>query len=206
MQLSNPGGGLLDETEAALFLALARTPEGVSGRRAVSLAGIRTLSRGQRALSHLAELGLLSTRHIGNTVLYSVNRSHVLWETVESALAAPARMQQILGETVLVNGGDRVTAAVFGSTARGESSRESDLDIALVFPADLDVETRIKVLDAVSERLEAATGNAVQIVSLIDSELRQMVKAADPLIISWEADAITITGPNLGDLIDEARL
>lgn len=100
-------------------------------RELVDLTGER-LFLIQRGLARLVEAGIVEQASRGNRVYYRVNRAHpafqdlkgVILKTVGLGDALRARLREV---------GDRVKAAfLYGSSARGEETASSDIDIMLI--------------------------------------------------------------------------
>lgn len=47
------------------------------------------LDSAQRVLSRMEEMGMVDSERAGRAVVYIVNRSHVMWPVIESAINAP---------------------------------------------------------------------------------------------------------------------
>lgn len=200
MDLSHPAADLLGANQERIIRRLAAVRDGLTGRRIGELASVPA-STTQRILTDLERIGLVDGHAAGAARLYSLNRLHILWDPVERMLGASIRLEQIIGEAASAVVGDRASVALYGSTARGEANRESDVDIVIVWGDDVEPPDREAVLAAVSDRVTEATGNPVEIVDLTGDDLRRMASANDPLIDSWNAEAKTVNGPDLKRLI-----
>ena len=116
-------------------------------------------------------------------------------------LASPSKIRTMIATIVQDRVGDRATAALFGSIARGEATTHSEIDLALVLPDNIHSDDREVLLDDLHDTIEPYTGNTLQIIDATRSELQRMVAKNAPLIHSWAADAQTIAGVNLTTLI-----
>jgi predicted nucleotidyltransferase len=79
-----------------------------------------------------------------------------------------------------------VHAGLFGSSARGEATSHSDIDV---------------LLDRLDCDVRAWTGNAAQLVDLSADTLGRMDRESDPLIASWRAEVIDLHGEPLAQLL-----
>jgi len=198
VDLSLPLADLAGDTAARLLWQLSRAPVALTGRQASALAGVAP-SSGALALAELVAIGLVRRREAGRAHLYELNREHVLWAPVEAMLEGPSRVEYRIGEIVREAAGDSTTALVFGSFARREGSRSSDIDIALIWGPDAGDGVRDDLPFTLRTEIGALTGNPVQIVVLDDDVLRSMLVGHDPLLDSLRAEAVVVAGPGLSD-------
>lgn len=194
MDLSRPAFDLFGSNEGRLLHRLAVLTEGTSGRRIHELSGVKSLRTTQQILERLVIIGLVDVRGTGAVNLYSLNRHHILWEPVNQVLEAPAALERKIGEILSATVGPRmVGAALYGSFARGEGGRDSDIDIFVLWADEPVADERIELLDAVSERIRRLSGNSAQMLPMTSDELESLVEAGDPLIASLRADARALT-------------
>jgi predicted nucleotidyltransferase len=196
MHLSRPAEQLFGENTGRVLHRLAVVSDELTGRRIADLAGVPVTSTA-RVLAELEETGLVHSRAVGPSRLYRLNRRHVLWDPIESILAAPARVEKVAMDAVLGIVGDRATLAVFGSFARGDAGASSDIDLLLVWDDHVTSDEVDAVLEALNTDLWLATGSRVEVVSLHTDELARLVHSGDPLVESWRRDARTLTGMEL---------
>ncbi len=207
MDFTSPLHGFMRHLDAAVVATLARTEEGLTGRRIEALIGSTSRSGLSAALTRLQRIGLIDRTDLGNASIFRINRAHVFWDAIERILAAPAIVEQEVQEYFHERYPDAVTVAIFGSVARREAGLDSDLDLAIVALVDTipDREAWGSHLVTISDHIRRRTGSPAQIVDIDLSQLRRMVRSSDPLIASWRADAKTILGPDLRTLIREAH-
>src|SRR5262245_30675620 len=110
---------------------------GVTGRELARRAGV-SHPRALAALALLTDMGLTTARRLPRTDLYQLNRDHVLVPVLDALFEREAMLRaaftdwlrvEIVGRALPVS-----EAYVFGSTARGEATAASDVDLALVCP------------------------------------------------------------------------
>lgn len=85
-------------------------------------------------------------------------------------------------------------ARVFGSAARGDGGVESDIDLLLVRKGAASDEWDQQV-DRLVTHIRAWTGNDAQVIDVDSRTWRRMMKAADPLVDSVDADGIDLLSP-----------
>jgi predicted nucleotidyltransferase len=205
VDLSNPISVVIPSLEGQVLRVLAHTTAPLSGSRIAELVtagsnpGIRT------ALGRLVRHGTVLARRSGPSVLYTANRDHLIWPTVEHAVQAADTLLDTLQDRIadLARAhlgqleAERTTLALFGSVARGTSTLDSDIDIVVVFPDNIDAHTIEQFVDAVTAGVERWTGNSCNVYDVTSARLTQMIAASDPMIESWTADARTFLGPDL---------
>jgi predicted nucleotidyltransferase len=85
-----------------------------------------------RELKTLAEAGLVSRQTFGNQVHYRVSRDCPIFQELASILRKTSGMADVLRQALLPLAGTIDFAFVFGSVARGEEKRGSDVDVFVV--------------------------------------------------------------------------
>lgn len=134
-------------TKVRLLRELSRSGAAVSGRHAARLAGLS--AKAIQSLDELAEVGIVGRRVATGQNLYSFRQEHYLAEPIVALFAAEERkLSSVLAllRSGLEDGGAIVSAAIYGSVARGESGPGSDLDVLILLE---DRWTRAAVLDRV---------------------------------------------------------
>jgi predicted nucleotidyltransferase len=204
MNLSHPLDGIVDLNTARILLRLAILPQGETGRRIHDLSAVNALRTTQRILGELVAIGLVQVEPVGAANRYVLNRSHTLWEPLEALLASPSRVEHAIGEK-FSEVAPKDTIAVYGSFARGAAGRDSDIDILVVWDAQRSLDDRDAILTEVAAVAESMTGNVAHIVDVDSTKLSEMVTAKDPLALNWLAEARTVTGTPVADLIRKAH-
>lgn len=201
MNLTEPLEGLLPPIEAAALRALSRTDAGLSGRQVHAVTGVGSTSGAHRALTRLARIGLVSVESRPPALIYRPNRRHVLWSVVEEALQARDRVidevRRFFADELPaeVPADLRVTAILYGSVARRESTSESDVDVLVVFPEGFGSDARADLILRLAERIEELTGNAAQVNAMDRSEYRRRDADGDPFLVNVRRDGIHLFGP-----------
>ncbi|MGH3682087.1 MAG: nucleotidyltransferase domain-containing protein [Natronosporangium sp.] len=153
-------------------------------------------------MNRLADHGLVSVQEAGNARLYALNRDHIAAPVVlamtglRGALFARIRTQLASWRV------PPVSALVFGSTARGDGDVESDVDVFLVRPDDVDADApgwRAQVSE-LSRAITRWTGNRASMIEVSVAEARAMHERDDPVAIELARDAVPMTGVPIGDV------
>ncbi len=171
--LDGPVLAVLSGTTAPLSLAEVHRRAGEGSK-----SGIR------RVLLRLVGEGLVHEVPGG----YLLNRDHLAAPAVELLTnlhgELTARMRgEIEGWTARPR-----LVGLFGSAARRDGDASSDIDVLVISDdAGEDVER-------LGERIEAWTGNTVQVISLTPADIRRLRKAKEPIVAVWERELVVVSG------------
>lgn len=174
VDLTAPQHDLGMGTTGDVLLALWPLQEATSGRQLAVRAG-RSTARVAEVLRQLVDVGLVDERPVPPAVLYSLNRDHVLVPVVEALMAS--RTAWIDRTTELVRGWAVTPDAValFGSAASGTADPDSDIDVLVIRPPQVDADDdrwQLQMIELMTS-LHRATGNDVDVVELTWPELRR---------------------------------
>jgi predicted nucleotidyltransferase len=186
MLFGEPFGGVVPGVRGAVLGALLRTDAPLTGRQVHALVSDEySLWTVQGALRTLTQLGLVHTQTVGRAGVHTVNEDHVSVAPLR-ALLDPIAM---LTDTVCVAVGDEVQAVIlFGSIARGEAHMDSDVDLAVIAPADWDGRTDLE--DAVRTRL----GNACDVLVFTLEDFTHLPGIGEPVVREILADGVALLG------------
>lgn len=99
----------------------------------------RRLTRGKREGSRrLVAHGLVDVEDHGSAYAYRCNRDHVMYEAVEAIAGAADRVEERLVKTVAAWDPPAYAVVLYGSFARRDEASDSDLDLLLIRPDDVD--------------------------------------------------------------------
>jgi predicted nucleotidyltransferase len=134
---------------------------------------------------------------------YELNRDHVLAPAIEVAIGANVAVEKRLRDWLEDCRPIPASVTVFGSFARRTGDSESDIDIAIVRPNNVneDDDRWTTLRYELAERVERWSGNHCQIVELSVSELKAAADQNEPLIASIRADGRTISGREIDQLV-----
>ncbi|GAA4623073.1 hypothetical protein GCM10023113_06600 [Cellulomonas oligotrophica] len=202
MDLSDPISAAIPSVDGQVLQVLARAGLPLTGLTVAQLAGASP-EGARRVLRRLHRHGLVTSRPAGAAILYEANRQHLLWPGIERLVrdadqavsSIKEQIRTVVDDVWGAHRGDQVTAALFGSVARGEAGPDSDVDVLLIVPEGDDdaVETLVAlVIDAV----EAMTGNACHVYAATRPRFDELIRADDPMVGSWAADAQVFHGPD----------
>jgi len=158
-------------------------------------------------LDRLTKHGLVLAEPANHGFVYRLNRDHLLAPAVFAGFEARVQLFRKLGEACanpLLGG---VSAAVFGSVARRESTAESDIDLVLVIHDDVDttLDQWIDARDDLVDQVRRWTGNSLELITVAVDHLQNLATSAEPIVAAWREEARTIFGVELASLVTGTR-
>lgn len=185
MNFGEPFGGVLPGARGAVLLALLRTGAPLTGRRVHALVGGRhSLGSVQQALRDLAQLGLVSTETVGRAGVHRINEDHEAVTPLRD-LMSPLDM---LARVVREEASEAQAVIVFGSVARGEANAGSDIDLAVVAPADWDGRAHLQ------ERVHSRLGNDCDVLHLTAADFTRTPEDREPVVGEILRDGVALVG------------
>jgi predicted nucleotidyltransferase len=178
----------------AVLRALLDAVEGMSGRQVAKLAAINHQTCAV-TLGRLEEVGLVRRQGSGQSQLFQLNREHLLIRDLVVPLLRQERSvfsridRRVSG---LVNG-RCPRAVIFGSVARQEEERESDLDILLVTDGPRGQRATRRAADEVRAILRNEWGLRVNPIVLTDRTVEERRARKDPLILNILREGIEVS-------------
>jgi Fe2+ or Zn2+ uptake regulation protein len=91
MDLRSPISTVVPSLEGPVLLVLARAEEGLSGRQIHKLAGSGSVAGVRLVLQRLAATGLVHVDDLGNSLLYRLNRKHLVARRSSSSRTCAVR-------------------------------------------------------------------------------------------------------------------
>lgn len=209
MDFTNPIAAVVPSLEGRILIVLARAAQPLSGSRVADLVPEASNPGVRIALRRMVEQGVVLAQPSSHAILYSANRQHLAWSAIEAVVdyatnADTAFRERIaaLADTELSERDHRrTTIALYGSVARGQARPDSDIDLVVLTPDDAEPAAVERLVLALTAEVPRWTGNLCSVYDLTHFRLRELIDAGDPIVPSWKDDAITLTGPNLDDLL-----
>ena len=159
--------------------ALARH-SGVSAQTALNL------------VNELSQVGLVRAERVGGLVLVALNRGHIFVEPLYALVRARGRLIERLSEE-LARWPEVAAAWLFGSAARGDGDRFSDIDLLLVAEADTGDPAWGSNVATLAEHVYEWTGNPAQITEHSWESFEQLVRDGNILVSVIRDDGVPLT-------------
>lgn len=198
MQLSQPLSTVSPGLSGRVLTVLTRTNAPLTGRTVATLVRPPASQSGvQASLDDFVAGGLVLKEPAGRAYLYRLNHDHLAAGPVLAlANLALTLLESMQGEVAAWQI-QPVVLWMFGSTARGEASTGSDIDLLVMRPDDTDADHDLWAtqLSTLSSRVYGWTGNACHVLELSAAELTVMADRGEQLVDELSRDAIALVGP-----------
>lgn len=195
MDLSRPMRVVTPTLDGDVLQTLAGTDAPLTGRQVHALMGRASETGVRRTLDRLVEQGTVLRWPAGRAHLYRLNRDHLAAPHVVALAGLRGALLDRLRRELEGWEVSPRWAVLFGSSARNESDERSDLDLAIVRPAGIDVdEPRWRgQVDALCLRVQSWTGNAAEVLEYGEDELSRPL-AREPVLAAAVAEGVTLAG------------
>jgi predicted nucleotidyltransferase len=191
VNLRQPLLDVIPGARGAVLATLAQLSVPVTVRALARHAGVSA----QGALSvvnELAAAGLVEVEPAGPSLMVVLNRAHLAAEPLATLTSLRARLVERLTDTL--SGWDDLAGAwLFGSAARGDGARDSDIDLLLVTTGSRDRQSWVERVGELADQVRRWTGNQAQIVEHTRRSFATLARAANPLVAALRTDGIPLT-------------
>jgi predicted nucleotidyltransferase len=206
MDVSHPYKAVCPSLDGDVLKVLAGTTRGLTGREVALLTGRTSHSGVLAVLNRLTEHGLVTRVDLNRAFLFTANREHLAWPAVETLVGIRNVLLDEIKQEVDAWRVAPIHISLFGSTARGDGSAASDIDLFVVRPRSVDGEDARwrEQFDELQRKIYRWTGNEPDIQEVSEERIRRLVADDRPLVGRLRADAIVLTGPPIAALFGEA--
>lgn len=190
VDVGQPCADVIPGARGAVFAALVQLEIPVTVRDLARHAGVSP----QGALSvvnDLARAGIVHVEPAGRSLMVRLNRDHLAAEPLIALMSLRARLVDRL-EVELAGWDDLAGAWLFGSAARGDGDTGSDIDLLLVAERSIDTERWEHQTANVINRIQAWTGNPVQLVEHTRRTFSALVKGKNPLVAAIREEGVPL--------------
>lgn len=191
MDVGRPWADVMSGARGAVLATLVQLEAPVTVRTLARHAAVSPQGA-LRLVNELAGAGLVRVQPAGRSLMVSLNRDHLAAESVIGLVATRARLVDRLCDE-LAGWDDLAAAWLFGSAARGDGDSGSDIDLLLVASRSPDTDRWADETARLVGRVQAWTGNAVQLVEHSRRSFAALVRDANPLVDAIRLEGIPLT-------------
>ena len=177
---------------------LAETSAELNLRTISRLSGV-SVAQASRVMPALVELGIVERRDVPPSALFTFVSEHVAARAIATLADARRTVLDELGERARRLAQPPVSVIVFGSFARGDADRSSDLDVLLIRPrgrAEDDAQWRAGV-DRWADDMRRFTGNRIEVLEVPLEEATPKLRGRTQLWRDIQRDGIVVYGRTL---------
>lgn len=199
MECSRSLEAVIPGVQGRVLAVLAETTAELSLRTLARLAGA-SAAQASRVLRGLVDLGLVERREVPPSSLFTLNREHVTAPPLLALARAHSVAQDQMRSVAAGLSPSPASIVVFGSFARREADRHSDIDAVMVRPDDVgeDDDAWGDAVAEWSERVRAITGNSVAVIEVSRSEaVERLADGRRPLWAEIAREGIVVHGEPL---------
>lgn len=167
MDFVRPIEAIVPGAQGRVLAVLAQTTAELNLRTIAQLAGV-SQAQASRVLPGLIELGLVERREVPPASLFRLAPEHVAARALLALARSTDTVLDEIGRLAASLPHPPVSVIVFGSFARREAGPDSDIDIVVVRPADVDEDDDgwADSLEAWRSDVRRLTGNPVEVVEV----------------------------------------
>jgi predicted nucleotidyltransferase len=198
---SKPVQTLIPGAQGQILGVLAETTAQLNLTTVSRLAGV-SLAQASRVLPELVRLGLVERVEAPPSALFRLMDENVVGRMVRSMTNLRLDALDAVGDCSALQKSRPELVIVFGSFARGDADADSDLDVVIVRPADINDSDAMwsESIVTLHRELARALGNPVNILEVGKLELERRLKSHSDLWRSIRQEGIVVYGEAPGDL------
>ncbi|MCZ7537127.1 MAG: nucleotidyltransferase domain-containing protein [Acidimicrobiia bacterium] len=201
MDFVRPIEAIVPGAQGRVLAVLAETTAELNLRTLAQLAGI-SQAQASRLLPDLVALGVVERREVPPASLFRLVPEHVAARYLLALARATDTVLDEMGRLAGALPHPPVSVIVFGSFARREAGRDSDIDVVVVRPAEIDEDN-----DAWSASLEAwrrdvrrLTGNPVEVLEVSVDEAATKLAGRTQVWADVRRDGRVVHGLGIDEL------
>ena len=197
MDISDPMSLVVPSAHGPVLAVLAGTTTPLTGRKIAELTHPRVSQpRVARILSELAAAGLVDRTPAGSASLFTLNREHLAAGAVEALASLRQQLWTRIAQHAHSWAHQPEAVVVYGSVARGDGDRTSDVDLLVIRPDDVDQDDSSwhRDLTDLATRVRRWTGNPCEVLDRSAGQLRTMATDGERLLTEIRRDGRALVG------------
>lgn len=200
MNLAQPYADVVPGARGSVLATLAQLAAPVTVRALARHAGVSPQAALQ-AVNELADAGIVHVTPAGRALMVALNREHLAAGAILGLASLRAQLvDRLKGE--LSSWSNLAGAWLFGSAARGDGDRGSDIDLLLVADGTAAGEWE-EACTRLTTAVQAWTGNPTQLVEHTRNSFAGLVRQRNLLVAALRSDGIPLT-PETTELLETA--
>ena len=205
MDVARPYSAVAPTVDGDVLVALAGTTRPLTGRQVAQVARRGSQKGVSVALDRLVEQGVVLREEAGTAYLHVLNRDHITAPAIELLAGLRGELLRRLREHLAKWSVPTSHASLFGSAARGDGDAQSDIDLLIVRPEDVDADddTWRSQLAALTEAVHTWTGNHAGMIELSEQEFRELPARRPAILADLRDDGIDLAGTRLRQALKE---
>ncbi len=206
MDLSKPLAIITPTVDAAVLAVLAGARTSFTGRQIHQIAGQHSERGVRNALQRLCMHGIVTRERVGASNLYALNRSHLAAPYIEALAGLRDELISRITETLASWSVLPVFGAMFGSAARGDMHIDSDIDLFVVRPRNVDAgDPRWSgQLADLAGLVTGWTGNDARVLEFGEDEVGAGLATGERVLVDIRAQGVILFGETA--FLDGSRL
>jgi len=203
MDFVHPVEAVIPGTQGRVLAVLAETTAELNLRTVARLADVSP-AQASRVLPGLVELGLVDRREVPPSSLFQLNRTNLAAKLVVELSQSRDLALKAMGDAAADLPTPPNSVIIFGSFARREADRQSDIDAVIVRPDDIDADddTWTSGIEQWRQAVRAITGNVVEVVETNQAEAVEKLTSKRAMWRDVARDGVVVHGATLDQLRD----
>ncbi len=201
MDFVRPVEAVIPGTQGRVLAVLAETTAELNLTTVARLADVSP-AQASRVLPVLVELGLVERREVPPSSLFCLNRKHVAATAIVDLARSRDSVLERIGVVARELTVPPTSVVIFGSLARREADRESDIDALIVRPdgVDPDDESWLAGVEHWRSAVRMITGNPVEVIEVGQADVSEKLAGQQSLWESIGRDGVVVHGATLDEL------
>ena len=201
MDFLRPVEAIVPGAQGRVLAVLAETTAELNLRTIAQLAGV-SQAQASRVLPGLVELGVAERREVPPSSLFRLVSDHVASRALLALARSSDTALEEMGRQAASLPHPPVSVIVYGSFARREAGTDSDIDVVVVRPADIDEDDEGWATSLAGWRSDVRrlTGNLVEVLEVSSDEAAAKVAGRSQLWAGIRRDGRVVHGVTLDGL------
>ncbi|HEY4408313.1 MAG TPA: nucleotidyltransferase domain-containing protein [Acidimicrobiia bacterium] len=198
MELQHPFSVITPTVDGDVLAVLAGADAAFTGREVHRLIGRYSEAGVRNVLGRLVDQGVVLVERVGASYTYRLRRDHLAAAHIVALAGLRAELLSRVRARLAGWDPSPVYAALFGSAARGDMRTDSDIDLFVVRPDEIDPDDDrwVDQVDQLIRDMTRWTGNDTRPLELGDTETRRAIRRGEPVLQAVRAEGIHLAGPS----------